>query len=194
METTHPSYKFVCKCSDGSYKFEPCTNDNTTLICRSKPCGLFPCFEAPTSPSGFVCACGTNDFRPNSCDVAACQMDSCLNGGNCVLYSANEPWCSSSQAGRTCCQCPTGYTGFRCETEIDECVSSPCRNGAVCENLLNSFRCICPSNFTGVTCDCKTLIYLFPLTFFNFLLLFPYYNFPISFLFILSKFYFSISI
>ena len=25
--TTHPQFKYACKCKDGSYKFEPCSGD-----------------------------------------------------------------------------------------------------------------------------------------------------------------------
>lgn len=37
-----------------------------------------------------------------------------------------------------------GYTGTVCEEDIDECQSSPCQNGGVCEDLTNKFKCTCP--------------------------------------------------
>ena len=48
--------------------------------------------------------------------IEGCQVNSCLNGGTCVAYNQNERWCNPIQAGQTCCQCATGYTGYRCET------------------------------------------------------------------------------
>ena len=33
------------------------------------------------------------------------------------------------------CQCESGFTGFNCEIEINECLSSPCINGRVKSNL-----------------------------------------------------------
>jgi hypothetical protein len=38
-----------------------------TLIsspCASKPCGSLPCLESPLLPNGFICQCGTSDFKP----------------------------------------------------------------------------------------------------------------------------------
>lgn len=105
--------------------------------------------------------------------TAGCELNSCLNGGTCVAYSANERWCNPVQSGQTCCQCVTGFTGYRCETgnfgpsylliflkehnflEINECVSNPCKNGGICENLVNSYRCSCPTGFTGTNCEGK---------------------------------------
>lgn len=46
--------------------------------------------------------------------------------------------------------CPTGQT---CEIDINECVKSPCRNGATCQNTNGSYRCACRTGFTGRNCD-----------------------------------------
>ncbi|WAR18539.1 EYS-like protein, partial [Mya arenaria] len=37
--------------------------------------------------------------------------------------------------------------------EINECESSPCRNGGVCLDRVNSFTCNCPLGFAGVDCS-----------------------------------------
>ena len=39
------------------------------------------------------------------------------------------------------------------ELDINECASSPCLNGGLCDNLLNSYRCNCPLGFTGTNCE-----------------------------------------
>ena len=48
---------------------------------------------------------------------------------------------------------PIGFTGSNCHVDIDECSSNPCRNGGVCTDLINSFRCTCPIGFAGERCD-----------------------------------------
>ena len=41
----------------------------------------------------------------------------------------------------------------RCETEANECESSPCDNNSTCIDLLNGFECNCTANYTGVRCE-----------------------------------------
>lgn len=37
--------------------------------------------------------------------------------------------------------------------DIDECASSPCVNGATCNNMINKFTCTCASGFLGILCE-----------------------------------------
>lgn len=69
----------------------------------------------------------------------------------CVLYFTDSPWLSGSFLRRPC-----QHTVFYClpvHAEANECFSSPCRNGGVCQDQVNAFTCSCPSGFTGVTCE-----------------------------------------
>nr|DBA23422.1 TPA: hypothetical protein GDO54_014336 [Pyxicephalus adspersus] len=41
-------------------------------------------------------------------------------------------------------------------TNIDECQSNPCRNGAACVDGINSFTCICLPSYSGALCEQDT--------------------------------------
>lgn len=41
----------------------------------------------------------------------------------------------------------------RCEMEINECESNPCRNGGSCLDRFNMFVCECPPGYSGPICD-----------------------------------------
>ncbi|XP_030850959.1 fibropellin-3-like [Strongylocentrotus purpuratus] len=67
----------------------------------------------------------------------------CLNGGTCETDA---------------CTCASGYTGALCSTDIDECASYPCLNGAICINIPNRYFCLCSYGYSGSRCmivDCS---------------------------------------
>ena len=43
--------------------------------------------------------------------------------------------------------------GQTCEIDINECVKSPCRAGASCQNTNGSYRCHCHAGYTGRNCE-----------------------------------------
>jgi len=38
-------------------------------------------------------------------------------------------------------------------SDIDECSSSPCSNGATCSDQVNGYTCTCVSGWQGTHCD-----------------------------------------
>ncbi|KAM7416469.1 hypothetical protein PAMA_018500 [Pampus argenteus] len=72
----------------------------------------------------------------------SCTENICLNGGSCYKTGSIHT-----------CSCPPGYSGHRCETEIDECQSNPCRNGGTCIDRLASFICVCLPSYSGLHCE-----------------------------------------
>ncbi|MBZ3880067.1 Aggrecan core protein, partial [Sciurus carolinensis] len=55
--------------------------------------------------------------------------------------------------GRIICLCPPGHTGEHCDIDIDECLSSPCLNGATCVDAIDSFTCLCLPSYGGDLCE-----------------------------------------
>lgn len=52
------------------------------------------------------------------------------------------------------CNCNgTGFTGDRCEVDIDECDSEPCQNNATCSDLIKDYNCTCAPGYTGKNCE-----------------------------------------
>lgn len=65
----------------------------------------------------------------------------CEHDGTCV----NTP-------GSFHCNCTKGFTGPRCEININECDSNPCKNEGTCLDERGGFRCVCmPGNFFPFT-------------------------------------------
>ena len=82
-------------------------------------------------------------------DGAFCSDFPCQNRGSCI----NNP-------GSFFCECAKGFTGLRCEQNINECVSFPCPMDCVCIDTVGSFECqcaennACASNPCGRNCTC----------------------------------------
>lgn len=64
------------------------------------------------------------------------EQDLCMHGGLCKDISNSHR-----------CVCATGYDGSYCETEINECASAPCKNGATCHDHIGRYNCDCPMGF-----------------------------------------------
>ncbi|MBN3307147.1 CRUM1 protein, partial [Amia calva] len=70
-----------------------------------------------------------------------CAVEPCLNGGRCEdLFNLFN------------CTCSPGWTGPRCEINIDNCASNPCIHGN-CSHKTSSYECDCHPGYTGRSCE-----------------------------------------
>lgn len=93
-------------------------------------------------------------FAPGN---ASCEdVNECLvpfTGGGC------EQNCTNTEGGHTC-DCAVGFElvdGRAC-MDVDECLSSPCQNGAFCNDTLEShgldaYSCVCAAGYEGGNCE-----------------------------------------
>ena len=51
------------------------------------------------------------------------------------------------------CMCVVGYSGLRCQTDVNECASTPCANGGTCGDGINRFTCVCVAGYSGLLCS-----------------------------------------
>lgn len=70
---------------------------------------------------------------------ASYKQHLCLAGANPCEHAGK---CINTQ-GSFQCQCLQGYSGPRCEIDVNECLSNPCQNDATCLDQIGEFQCIC---------------------------------------------------
>lgn len=109
-------------------------------------CGYSP----PPCKNGGVCSyqgwCSCKDVV-NTCGFynQSCQVNECAKRADCV----SRPYSFS-------CNCTgTGYTGYQCLEDINECNATTltCQDNKLCENLPGSYRCACRQGYTGSKCE-----------------------------------------
>ncbi|KAG8575250.1 hypothetical protein GDO81_009490 [Engystomops pustulosus] len=72
--------------------------------------------------------------------------------GTCADIQCGAGTCVENQ-GRVRCLCPPGYGGESCDIDVDECLPSPCVNGATCVDGIDTFKCLCLPSYGGDLCQ-----------------------------------------
>ncbi|KAK3612537.1 hypothetical protein CHS0354_024514 [Potamilus streckersoni] len=98
------------------------------------------------------------DNNSTSSDIVTLQMalmaQPCLHNGGCRSKHPDRYECEDIRRTESfdlyyTCDCHEGWTGLRCEDDIDECVGNPCAEPMICLNLQNHFQCACPPDQTN---------------------------------------------
>ena len=54
------------------------------------------------------------------------------------------------------CNCQEGFSGQKCEIEINECDSNPCQNNGHCFDQIGSYKCVCQIGYNGTNCEIES--------------------------------------
>ncbi|XP_066524006.1 protein kinase C-binding protein NELL2a [Hoplias malabaricus] len=124
---------FMCICHTGYIRIDDysCTEHDECVSGQHNCDENALCFN---TVGGHSCSCKPGYTGNGTICKALCD-GLCLNGGSCV--SPNM------------CMCAQGFTGQRCETDIDECSEGfvECDSRATCVNLPGWFHCECRDGY-----------------------------------------------
>ncbi|XP_068164048.1 sushi, von Willebrand factor type A, EGF and pentraxin domain-containing protein 1 isoform X1 [Antennarius striatus] len=84
------------------------------------------------------------DYQASSQVFHECFLHPCQNKGTCEEVGAGYV-----------CTCMPGFTGAKCEVDVDECDSAPCQNGGLCRDGMGDFQCQCKPGFLGSLCEAE---------------------------------------
>lgn len=142
--------EYECVCNTG-WIGKRCDMDKDE--CEDRPCQNGGICAQTEQPGNYNCTC-TAEYKGKNCQdlkIRTCREWPCANSGTCI----DEP--NSLDSDRYRCDCPQGYTGVNCESQVDFCIklNGQCQNGGTCRSDFSSFNyeCLCVDGFDGRNCE-----------------------------------------
>ncbi|XP_061133183.1 sushi, von Willebrand factor type A, EGF and pentraxin domain-containing protein 1 isoform X1 [Syngnathus typhle] len=115
------------------------TGATTIQHCSSFGSSFLPKEESATAAPEVI-----EDYQAGSQVFHECFLNPCQNKGTCEEVGAGYV-----------CTCTPGFTGAKCEADVDECDSAPCQNGGLCKDGMGEFQCQCKAGFLGSLCEAE---------------------------------------
>lgn len=81
------------------------------------------------------------------------QGDRCVNPDDCDPQPCENDGTCTDALGGFVCECPAGFSGPTCGTNINECDPDPCRNGGTCFDGIDDYECRCEPGYIGKNCQ-----------------------------------------
>ncbi|CAF0808821.1 unnamed protein product [Brachionus calyciflorus] len=131
-----------CICQNG-YFGDRC--QITENHCKSSPCLYGNCRNERDT---YKCSC-SKGWEGRNCDK---QINACNLEEDCVAMNTQQVLFSKNQC---VCLCKLGFTGDKCQINVNNCESNTCQNDGKCLDLVSSFECKCQPGFTGPFCERK---------------------------------------
>lgn len=164
----------VCQASENGTMVCMCSKPWTGVKCErvwQNPCteenlraSLVLQYPDPWNPNNYILCTDINIYNTLSCGAGTVFNElygHCMHKGGRALicplnYCKNDAECTVEGNDQFTCTCKLGFTGERCEENINECLSAGGNEacaGGLCVDQLDGFYCKCPGGRVGLNCQ-----------------------------------------